>query len=172
MTAGALADSLRVPVAEVDVALARLASEGVAMSGSFTGVAAPEWCDRTLLARIHRYTVKRLRQEIEPVTTQDFMRFLFRWQHVMPGEQRQGPDALDAIIAQLQGFEAPAASWESELLPARLENYEFTWLDDLCLSGRTVWARLSIAAASGATGSANLIRTISIEPLDDRSPTS
>ena len=114
------------------------------MSGAYSpGAAANEWCDRTLLARIHRYTVSRLRQEIEPVSTQDFVRFLFRWQHVTPGEQRQGPDALDAIIAQLQGFEAPAASWESEILPARLENYEFTWLDDLCLSGRAVWTRLT-----------------------------
>ena len=104
--------------------------------------------DRALLARIHRYTVKRLRQEIEPVSSRDFLRFLFRWQHVAPSEQRQGPDALDAIIAQLQGFEAPAAAWESEILPARLEDYEFTWLDDLCLSGRAVWTRLSHAANS------------------------
>ena len=71
------------------------------------------------------------------------MRFLFRWQHVVPGERRQGPDALDAIIAQLQGFEAPAAAWEAEILPARLDDYDFTWLDDLCLSGRAVWTRLT-----------------------------
>ena len=107
---------------------------------------ADEWCDRTLLARIHRYTVRRLREEIEPVATQDFMRFLFRWQHVIPGERREGPDALDAVIAQLQGFEAPAAAWESEILPARLDNYDFTWLDDLCLSGRAIWTRLTLPA--------------------------
>ena len=65
-----------------------------------------------------------LRQEIEPVSSKDFLRFLFRWQHITPGEQRQGPDALDAIIAQLQGFEAPAAAWESEILPARLARYQ------------------------------------------------
>jgi ATP-dependent Lhr-like helicase len=72
---------------------------------------------------------------IEPVSTQDFMRFLFRWQHVAEDERRQGPDALDAIIGQLQGFEAPAAAWEAEILPLRLADYEFTWLDDLCLAG-------------------------------------
>ncbi len=169
-TADAIADSIAVPPAEVNAALVRLAAEGVAMQGSYsTGATATEWCDRTLLARIHRYTVKRLRQEIEPVTTQDFMRFLFRWQHVTPGEQRQGPDALDAIIGELQGFEAPAASWESELLPARLDDYDFTWLDDLCLSGRAVWARLTPAAASGATGSVNLIRTTPVTLLPRRS---
>ena len=78
------------------------------MSGQFTpGAPQTEWCDRALLARIHRYTVKRLREEIEPVSTQDFMRFLLRWQHSCPTERRQGPDALDAVITQLQGFEAP-----------------------------------------------------------------
>jgi ATP-dependent Lhr-like helicase len=157
-------------IAERDVAssLARLAQEGVAMSGAYTGNEPVEWCDRTLLARIHRYTVSRLRQEIEPVSTQDFMRFLFRWQHVAPGEQRQGPDALDAIIAQLQGFEAPAASWEADILPARLENYDFTWLDDLCLSGRVIWTRLTPPQANGSS-SPNVIRTTPVTLLPRRS---
>ena len=159
----------RGPSATSMAALARLATEGVVMAGAYTGDAPNEWCDRSLLARIHRYTVNRLRQEIEPVTTQDFMRFLLRWQHVAPGEQRQGPDALDAIIGQLQGFEAPAAAWEAELLPARLENYDFTWLDDLCLSGRAVWTRLAPPAPTGATGSANVIRTTPVTLLPRRS---
>ncbi|MBP8296909.1 MAG: ATP-dependent DNA helicase, partial [Burkholderiales bacterium] len=55
---------------------------------------------------------------------------------------------LAAILAQLEGYEAPAASWESEILPARLKGYDFTWLDDLCLSGRVVWTRLSPPAAN------------------------
>src|SRR6202158_6621977 len=106
------------PTADIEAALAKLVAEGVVMSGLFTpGVGETEWCDRALLARIHRYTVKRLRQEIEPVSSKDFLRFLFLWQHVTPSEQRQGPDALDAIIAQLQGFEAPAGAWGAEFLP-------------------------------------------------------
>ena len=169
ITAEQIADSLSLPAADIEPALARLAAEGVAMRGAYTQGAANEWCDRTLLARIHRYTVNRLRQEIEPVSTQDFIRFLFRWQHVAPGEQRQGPDALDAIIAQLQGFEAPAASWESEILPARLENYDFTWLDDSCLSGRTIWTRLTPPTVTGARGSANVIRTTPVTLLPRRS---
>src|SRR5260370_11239110 len=135
---------MALPLADVEAALAKLAAEGFAMRGSFTpGASQSEWCDRALLARIHRYTVKRLRQEIEPVSSQDFMRFLCRWQHVIPSERRQGPDALAALIAQLAGFEAPAAAWEAEILPARLDNYDFTWLDDLCLARRAVWTRLS-----------------------------
>ena len=166
VTAGAIADSFALPVSEIEAALARLAGEGVAMQGSYTpGAASHEWCDRTLLARIHRYTIKRLRQEIEPVSTQDFVRFLFRWQHVAPDDVRQGPDALDAIIGQLQGFEAPAAAWESEILPARLSDYEFTWLDDLCLSGRAVWARLT-PSSGGAT---SVIRTTPVTLLPRRS---
>ena len=144
VTANALADSMALPLADVEAALAKLAAEGFAMRGSFTpGASQSEWCDRALLARIHRYTVKRLRQEIEPVSSQDFMRFLCRWQHVVPSERRQGPDALAAMITQLEGFEAPAAAWEAEILPARLDNYDFTWLDDLCLAGRAVWTRLT-----------------------------
>jgi ATP-dependent Lhr-like helicase len=170
VTTDRLAQSLAASATDVEYALARLATEGVAMSGAYTpGGSGTEWCDRTLLARIHRYTVNRLRQEIEPVSTQDFIRFLFRWQHVTPGEQRQGPDALDAVIAQLQGFEAPAASWEAELLPARLENYDFTWLDDLCLSGRAVWTRLTPPASTAAGGNANVIRTTPVTLLPRRS---
>jgi ATP-dependent Lhr-like helicase len=166
--AGALAYSFSLPLDEIETALAKLAAEGVAMQGTYTpGATGSEWCDRTLLARIHRYTVKRLRQEIEPVTTQDFVRFLFRWQHVAPDEARQGPDALDAIIGQLQGFEAPAAAWESEILPARLADYDFTWLDDLCLSGRAVWSRLT-PPAPAAAGGANVIRTTPVTLLPRR----
>ncbi|HEX6136446.1 MAG TPA: DEAD/DEAH box helicase [Casimicrobiaceae bacterium] len=169
VTAGALADSLAAPVADTEAALAALAGEGVAMQGSYTpGARRVEWCDRTLLARIHRYTVKRLREEIEPVATRDFVRFLFRWQHAEPGEQRQGSDALDAIIGELQGFEAPAAAWESEILPARLESYDFTWLDDLCLAGRAVWTRLTLPVPAGASGAANVIRTTPVTLLPRR----
>ncbi|MBK9605718.1 MAG: DEAD/DEAH box helicase [Betaproteobacteria bacterium] len=149
VTAAALAAPLAVPVPHVDAALIRLEVEGVVMRGRFSPDAGGiEWCDRRLLARIHRYTVKRLRQEIEPVEPRDFMRFLFEWQRVAPGTGVEGPDALAAILAQLEGYEAPAASWESEILPARLKGYDFTWLDDLCLSGRVVWTRLSPPAAN------------------------
>jgi ATP-dependent Lhr-like helicase len=170
VTVAALAESVAVPQTDMAAALARLAGEGVAMEGSYTpGATEREWCDRSLLARIHRRTIERLRQEIEPVSTQDFVRFLFRWQHAAPGEQRQGPDALDAVIAQLQGFEAPAVAWEADLLPARLADYDFTWLDDLCLAGRAVWTRLTPAAASGSAGGASVIRSTPITLLPRRS---
>jgi ATP-dependent Lhr-like helicase len=169
VSVSSLAQTLGVAAADIDGALAALASQGVAMSGQFTPNAPHvEWCDRALLARIHRYTVKRLREEIEPSSTQDFMRFLLRWQHAVPTERRQGPDALDAVIAQLQGFEAPAAAWEAELLPARLDDYDFTWLDDLCLSGRAVWTRLTLPGAATSTQSPGPIRTSPVALLPRR----
>ena len=153
-TTASLAQTVGVASAEIDAALATLAAQGVAMSGQFTpGAPQTEWCDRALLARIHRYTVKRLRERDRAGVHQDFMRFLLRWQHAVPTERRQGPDALDAVIAQLQGFEAPAAAWEAELLPARLDDYDFTWLDDLCFSGRAVWTRLTLPGATTSTAS-------------------
>ena len=143
VTARALADELWIPLVNVDVALLALESEGFAMRGSYTGGAAQdEWCERRLLARINRYTIKRLRKEIEPVSAADFMRFLLGWQHTAPDERMEGPDALAAIVSQLEGFEAAAASWEAEILPARVSAYDPAWLDDLCLAGRVVWTRL------------------------------
>ncbi|MFS8084598.1 MAG: ATP-dependent DNA helicase, partial [Acidobacteriota bacterium] len=102
-----------------------------------------EWCSRRLLARIHSYTLNRLRKEIEPVSAADFMRFLFVWQKVAAEHQVQGPESVASILDQLEGFDAPAGSWESEILPARVADYDPAWLDALCLSGRLTWLRLS-----------------------------
>ncbi len=146
ITAEKLAEPLGLDKSAIDIALIALETEGFVLRGKFTpGIneEITEWCERGLLARIHRYTVNRLRAEIEPVTAQDFMRFLFKWQSVASDARKEGPDALAAVLANLEGFEAAAIAWESEILPARLQNYDFTWLDDLCLSGRAGWARLA-----------------------------
>jgi ATP-dependent helicase Lhr and Lhr-like helicase len=128
----------------VSSALAALEREGFALRGLFTpGALRQEWCERRLLARIHRHTVKRLRAEIEPVAARDFLRFLFDWQRVLPEARMQGPDAVAAVLAQLEGYEAPAAAWETDLLPARITEYEPEWLDEHCRSGRFVWTRLA-----------------------------
>ncbi|WP_184409217.1 DEAD/DEAH box helicase [Xanthomonas sp. 3075] len=139
----ALAGALQLPAAEILVALAALQREGYVMAGRFSAQAqSEEWCERHLLARIHRYTLGRLRREIEPVAQRDYARFLFEWQHVDGSSRVAGPDALAGVVGQLEGFEAPAVLWESELLPARVRDYRPAWLDELCTAGRTVWARL------------------------------
>jgi ATP-dependent Lhr-like helicase len=150
VTATALAAPLALPPAEIDAALAGLEAEGSVMRGRFTPEAAGlEWCERRLLARIHRYTVNRLRAEIEPVEARDFLRFLFRWQRVAPDARVEGADAVAAIVSQLEGFEAPAAAWETEILPARVNEYDPAWLDELSLAGRVVWTRLAAARPTG-----------------------
>jgi ATP-dependent Lhr-like helicase len=142
-TAASLAATLRLDRAEIASALAALETEGFVMRGRFTpGAPEEEWCERRLLARIHRYTVKRLRAEIEPVAARDFMRFLFEWQRVSPDSRMEGSAALYEIVGQLEGFEAPAGAWETEILPLRLANYDPEWLDDQCLAGRIGWAQL------------------------------
>ncbi|HJU93741.1 MAG TPA: DEAD/DEAH box helicase [Pyrinomonadaceae bacterium] len=134
---------------EIETALLRLEAEGFVIRGKFTpGTTETEWSARRLLARIHSYTLNRLRQEIEPVATTDFIRFLLAWQKVAPDHQMEGPESLRAIIEQLEGVEAPAAAWEGELLPARMVEYDPAWLDALCLSGDVVWARLTPLARS------------------------
>jgi ATP-dependent Lhr-like helicase len=129
---------------EIDTGLLKLESEGFVIRGLFTpGTTETEWCARRLLARIHSYTLNRLRQEIEPVSSADFVRFMLAWQKLAPEHQMEGPESVRAIIEQLEGFEAPAAAWEGELLPSRLAEYDPAWLDALCLSGEVVWARLT-----------------------------
>ncbi|HTW50971.1 MAG TPA: DEAD/DEAH box helicase [Stellaceae bacterium] len=160
VNAEALAAPLGLMPDDIAYALAALEAEGFAMRGRFTDGAPgtqsdDEWCERRLLARIHRYTVNRLRAEIEPVAAKDFLRFLFDWQRVAEGTRMEGPDALAAIAGQLEGFEAAAGAWESEILPARLKDYDPVWLDDLCLSGRVAWARLrprGLQAEGGGRG--------------------
>ena len=145
---GELAATLGLSRPDVDLALLRLEGEGYAMRGRFTpGAPEDEWCERHLLARIHRYTINRLRREIEPVEPRDFMRFLCDWQRVTRATRVNGPEALAGVLAQLEGFEAPAAAWEADLLPARVADYSISWLDELCTAGRVAWARLR-----GATG--------------------
>jgi ATP-dependent Lhr-like helicase len=100
------------------------------------------WCDRRLLARIHRATVDRLRREIEPVTASHFLRFLACWQHADPGYHLEGPRGVEQVVAQLAGYEVPAAAWEANVLPARVRGYKRDWLDQLTLSGEIVWGRL------------------------------
>ncbi|TVT65904.1 MAG: DEAD/DEAH box helicase [Pseudomonas sp.] len=139
-----IARPLALPASAVAAALVRLESQGYVMRGRFSaGAVEEEWCERHLLARIHRYTVKRLRREIEPVERVDFMRFLADWQHLSATTRMQGREALPTVVEQLEGFQAAAAAWEADLLPARLKDYGGTWLDELCRSGRIVWTRLA-----------------------------
>ena len=141
-TAARLARDLGLAPVDVEVALVALEAEGCVLRGRFTEDAASiEWCDRRLLARIHRYTLGRLRREIEPATRAEFMRYLFEWQRVRPDDRRQGFEALAAVAAELEGFAAPAAAWEAEILPARIADFAPEMLDRLCLAGRASWAR-------------------------------
>jgi ATP-dependent Lhr-like helicase len=149
----AIAEPLGLPALQVTQALAQLEREGYVLRGQFSPDAREEeWCERHLLARIHRYTVKRLRREIEPVALQDFMRFLFDWQHLSSMSRGLGSAVLPAIISQFEGYPAAASAWDSDILPARLKDYSASWLDELCRSGKLVWTRLT--ARNKSTGTA------------------
>jgi ATP-dependent helicase Lhr and Lhr-like helicase len=144
--------------------LAALEVEGSVLRGRFIqGVNDEQWCDRRLLARIHHYTVQRLRSEIEPVAARDFLRFLFTWQQVSDDARLEGPDALPAALSSLEGFEAPANAWETEILPARIANYDPSWLDAQCLSGQRTWARL--VSPRGGDGRAHATTPVRSTPI-------
>jgi ATP-dependent Lhr-like helicase len=156
-TAETIAQSACLSVGDIDAALLALEAEGSVMRGNFGMGSAPttvQWCDRRLLARIHRYTVKRLRAEIEPVQARDYLRFLFEWQRVTPSQRMQGPDSLTALLTQLEGFDAPASAWETEVFPARMMEYDPAWLDEQCLAGRIVWTRLAPRSSDSERGAA------------------
>jgi ATP-dependent Lhr-like helicase len=155
VSAAALAGRIGLPVNRVDAAMLALESAGVAMRGQFTGgvlgaqngqnaeaAEAVEWCDRVLLARIHRLTLGKMRREIEPVSAADFINFMIHWQHAAPGSRLRGRDGVLRVIEQLQGLELPAPAWEQHVLPARIETYDPADLEHLCLSGIVAWGRL------------------------------
>ena len=169
VTPEALTQPLGLAPSDIAAALAALEVEGFAMRGRFTpGANADEWCERRLLARINAYTVKRLRAEIEPVAARDFVRFLLEWQRVTPEARMQGRGALDAVVAQLEGFEAPAAAWETEILPARLAGYDPAWLDARCLAGHVSWARLKPRNGRAESSKVSPVRTTPITLLARR----
>jgi ATP-dependent Lhr-like helicase len=146
ITAAALSETLAFPPDAVDSALLQLENEGQVMRGRFRPQLAPdetEWCNRRILARIHRLTLGQLRREIEPVTAAQFERFLYQWQHVIPGSRLHGIDGTLQIVKQLQGYEIAAAAWEPDVLAQRIAKYEPEFLDQLCLAGEVMWARLS-----------------------------
>ncbi len=161
-TIGHLAATLNVPPGEVEQAMLLLESSGAVLRGTFVGFttgragdggattpisgitsASTEWCERRLLARIHRLTVGRLRKEIEPVTPAQYMNWLLRWQHVAPGSQVLGERGTLDVLRQLQGFEIPANAWERQVLAGRVSDYDGKTLDQLCLTGAVGWGRLS-----------------------------
>jgi len=145
-----LAATLGVPLSKIQGALIALESSGVAMRGEFTAETddGVEWCDRALLARIHRLTLGRMRKEIEPVSATEFMKFLLVWQHAAPGTQLRGREGVLRVIEQLQGLELPAPAWEQHVLPARIERYDPADLEHLCLAGVVAWGRLRSGAGA------------------------
>jgi ATP-dependent Lhr-like helicase len=154
---GELTGLLGLSRSEVDAALLALEAEGFVLRGKFhAGAAEQEWCDRRLLARIHRLTIDRLRSEIQPVSPQDFYRFLFAWQRVDAEHRVEGPEGLQSVLEQLNGCELPLAAWESAVLSARMVDYDPEWLDRLCFSGRVGWGRLSAPQNPNARASAPL----------------
>jgi ATP-dependent Lhr-like helicase len=169
VTAGELGEMLGLAAPEIEKTFLRMEASGAILRGKFThtvsrtGMSVPhehlppehEWCDRRLLARIHRLTVATLRKQIEPVTPAQFMRWLLRWQHVAPGSQVQGERATLEVLRQLQGFEIPANAWERQVLARRIADYDPKWLDQLCFTGAVGWGRLSPHPATIESSNSN-----------------
>ncbi len=169
-SASELGETLALPASEIEIALLRLEASGAILRGRFTlpaGSDQTEWCDRRLLARIHRLTVATLRKQIEPVTAAQFMRWLLRWQHVAPGSQVVGERGAIEVLRQLQGFEIPAVAWERQILARRIASYDPHLLDQLCMTGVVGWGRLSPHPATlddSAAGGRRVVPT-SVAPI-------
>src|SRR5262249_32183198 len=147
-----LAERTGLGVSAVAVGLAQLEQTGAALRGRFSpGAADEEWCERGLLARVHRLTLGALRPEIEPMEPADLMRVLFRWQHVHEGARLHGRTGLLEIVRQLEGFELPARGWEDQVFPSRVARYDPDDLEHLCLAGAVAWGRLRGPGAEDET---------------------
>jgi len=169
VTVAELGSTLRLPAADAEKVMLRLEASGSVLRGQFTGLGAgeTEWCDRRLLARIHRLTLGTLRKQVESVTAAQFMGWLLRWQHVAPSSQVLGERGTLEILQQMQGFEAPANSWERQILGRRVANYDPKVLDQLCLTGAVGWGRVSPHPATLETVSAERRRVVptSVAPI-------
>jgi len=168
-SASHLSALLGLPTTEIEKALLRMEASGAVLRGKFTDpkIEETEWCDRRLLARVHRLTVATLRKQIEPVTAAQFMRWLMRWQHIAPGTQVGGERGVLEVLRQIQGFEIPANAWEKQILARRVVDYDPKWLDRLCLTGAVGWGRLSPHPATledSAEGKRRVIPT-SVAPI-------
>jgi ATP-dependent Lhr-like helicase len=169
VTQTALATPLGLEPDAIGGALIALEAEGSILRGRFMpSVNGEQWCDRRLLARIHHNTIRRLRAEIEPVAVRDFLRFLFAWQRVTDETRLEGPDATPFAVSLLEGFEAPAGAWETEILPARIAKYEPAWLDAQCIAGRVAWSRLTPASGGSGRRAAGPVRSTPIALLERR----
>ncbi len=161
VTVAALVSDLPLPAgaprgAPLSEARARTALTRLEASGSAFALPDGRWCARHLLVRVYRASRSHRRQAVRPASIADFLRALTRWQHVAPESRLEGRAGLLAVLEQLQGIEAPAGDWESEILPARVRDYEPRWLDELCLAGEVAWGRLTPRAeASRRAGSSN-----------------
>jgi ATP-dependent helicase Lhr and Lhr-like helicase len=149
----------------VEAALIRLETQGQVLRGRFSGMDEEEFCNRRVLARIHRLTIGRLRREIEPVTTAQYVRFLQRWQHVAPTSRLHGIDGTLLVIRQLEGYEVPAAAWETQILPARVAGYRPEYLDRLCYAGDVMWGRLSQHPALEQGSQQRRVRPTKLAPI-------
>jgi ATP-dependent Lhr-like helicase len=151
----------------ITAALIRLEVEGQILRGRFRGGEDEEFCNRRVLARIHRRTIGQLRREIEPVTSAQYLRFLHRWQHVAPASRLHGVDGTLQIVKQLEGYEIPAAAWETQILPLRIAGYKREYLDQLCYSGEVMWGRLNPHPALAAEDEENKrrIRPTKLAPV-------
>jgi ATP-dependent helicase Lhr and Lhr-like helicase len=171
VTVSRLAQLLHLSPADVDKTLLRIESTGLILRGKFEKLEtledAQQWCERRLLARIHRLTLGSLRKQIEPVTAATFMRWLLRWQHVAPGSQLRDERGTLEVLRQLQGFEIPASAWERHALARRISNYDPAILDQLCLTGAVGWGRLSPhpAMLEDSSGSARRVVPTSVAPI-------
>ncbi len=151
LTTPELSGMLGFPTADVEYAVSRLEHEGTVLRGSFTpGRAEQEFCDRRILARIHRSTIEGLRSQVAPVSPAEFLRFLFRWQHAAPSARLHGEGGVLDVVEMLQGFELAAGAWEQEVLPARIFDYRPGILDRVCLRGEVVWGRFAGRRDNGA----------------------
>ncbi|MDQ6931766.1 MAG: DEAD/DEAH box helicase [Candidatus Eremiobacteraeota bacterium] len=166
LMASELAQRLHLDRDAIEIAFVRLETQGQVLRGRFRAADVEEWCNRRVLARIHRRTIGHLRREIEPVTSAEYVRFLHRWQHVAPSSRLHGIDGTLHVIRQLEGFEIPAGAWEAQVLPARVMGYRREYLDHLCYSGEVTWGRLSPHPALDSNDESNRrIRPTKLAPI-------
>ncbi len=162
VTIGSLSEIFPVNETAIEQALLTLENEGFVLRGHFNAPDADEWCERRLLARIHRYTINKLRSAIQAVSPAEFMNYLFHHHKLLPGEQKEGPQTVGEVLDMLEGYEAQSVAWEGDIFPSRIMNYSYTWLDLTLMTGEYIWGRFKHGRQEAGLFSTVPIRTTPI----------
>nr|WP_154928990.1 ATP-dependent helicase [Pantoea agglomerans] len=141
-TARSLAARYGLGVAVVNEVLLTLLQQGSLLNmGSAAGESEPAWVAADIFSRLRLRSLQSAREATRPVPPAVWVTLLLE-RHGVLNERRQeqqGAEGVLRVIEQLAGVPLPASLWESQILRARVADYQPAMLDELLSRGEVIW---------------------------------